>query len=73
QGISAVMANRHAFEALGSGLDLDELDGTGMAGFADAFDGPAGSSWLVLAGFTAVFVLCTVLVLHRRSRTYTRG
>ncbi|HSJ60029.1 MAG TPA: ABC transporter permease, partial [Jiangellaceae bacterium] len=73
QGISAAMANRHAFEALGSGLDLDELGGTGMAGFADAFDGPAASGWLVLAGFTAVFVLATVLVLRRRSRTYTRG
>jgi hypothetical protein len=66
------MANRHAFEALGSGLNLDE--GTaGVAGFADAFDGPAASSWLVLAGFTAVFVLATVVVLHRRSRTYSRG
>jgi hypothetical protein len=73
QGISAAMANRHAFEALGSGLDLDELDGTGIAGFANAFDGPAASSWLVLAGFTTVFVLATVVVLRRRSRTYTRG
>ena len=72
QAISAAMANRHAFEALGSRLDLD--NGTaGMAGFADAFDGAAVSSWLVLAGFTAVFVVATVLVLRRRTRTYARG
>ena len=73
QGLSAAMANRHAFEALGSGLNLDEPDVTGMAGFADAFDGPASSSWLVLIGFTVVFVLATVVVLRRRSRAYTRG
>jgi hypothetical protein len=71
QGLSAGMANRHAFEALGSGLELDEFEGT--AGFADAFDGPAASSWLILIGFTVVFVLATVVVLRRRSRTYARG
>lgn len=70
RAISAAMANRHAFEGLGRGLDLDRL---AAAGYGDAFSGHAVDSWLVLAGFTAAFVLATVAVLHRRSRAYTRG
>jgi ABC-2 type transporter len=60
QGVAAVLATRHAYEAVGRILGLD----------------PAGgpvSSWLTLAGFTLALLLATVSVLHRRCRPAGQG
>ena len=75
RAISAVMANRHAFEALGRGLDLDQYKAAvpSMAAYRNTFGGDLTSSWLVLAGFTALFLLATVVVLRWRSLPHGRG
>jgi ABC-type multidrug transport system ATPase subunit len=75
RAISAAMANRHAFEALGRGLDLDQYRSVvpSMAAYRNTFAGDLTSSWLVLAGFTALFLLATVVVLRWRSQPRGRG
>jgi ABC transport system ATP-binding/permease protein len=75
RAISAAMANRHAFEALGRGLDLDQYRSVvpSMAAYRNTFAGDLTSSWLVLAGFTALFLLATVVVLRWRSLPRGRG
>lgn len=55
--LSALMANRWGFEALGRSLDL------GSAPFAGS---PAGA-WLTLAAFALVLTAATVLVLRHRT------
>ncbi|MEU9187256.1 ATP-binding cassette domain-containing protein [Streptomyces sp. NPDC048484] len=74
--ISRAMTNRWAFEALGSGIGLDALwrDGSSRLGpplltsYGDSFAGPASGDWLILAGFTLVFLALTWTVLVRKCR-----
>ncbi|WP_414684858.1 ATP-binding cassette domain-containing protein [Mycobacterium sp.] len=64
------LSNRHAFEALGRGLDLDRYTATlpAMSAYRDTFHGGTGASLIALAAFAVVLTLTTVWVLDRRSR-----
>lgn len=81
EAISWAMTNRWAFEALGSGVGLEELWRGGgsplgpplLASYGDSFGHPASRGWLVLAGFTLVFLAGTWAVLVRKCRTGTEG
>ncbi|MFI6643011.1 ATP-binding cassette domain-containing protein [Streptomyces sp. NPDC050504] len=81
EALSWAMTNRWAFEALGSGVGLEELwrDGGSplgpplLASYGDSFGHPAGRGWLVLAGFTLVFLAGTWAVLVRKCRTGAEG
>jgi ABC-type multidrug transport system ATPase subunit len=68
------LANRYSFEALGNGLRLDEFSSTvpSMRAYGDTFSGAVAPSWLMLAGFAALFALATVWVLHRRCQPGAR-
>ena len=68
--MSHVLANRHAFEALGRDLDLDRYTATlpAMSAYRTTFQGGAGASLIMLASFAVVLTLATVWVLDRRSR-----
>jgi hypothetical protein len=68
--MSVALANRHAFEALGRGLNLDRYTATSpaMSAYRGTFDGGTTASHLALASFALVFTLATVWVLDRRSR-----
>ncbi|WP_353940864.1 ATP-binding cassette domain-containing protein [Streptomyces sp. HUAS MG91] len=82
--ISVAMTNRWAFEALGSGADLERLWRGGgtegralLASYADSFGRPAWYGWAVLAGCAVGLLVVAWLVLrhrcpaarHRLSRT----
>ncbi|MYW62999.1 ABC transporter permease [Streptomyces sp. SID8379] len=71
--ISVAMTNRWAFEALGSGADLDELWRGGgaegralLASYGDSFGRAAWFGWVVLAGVAVVLLVAAWLVLRRR-------
>jgi ABC-type multidrug transport system ATPase subunit/ABC-type multidrug transport system permease subunit len=68
--LSFALANRHAFEALGRGLNLDRYTATlpAMSAYRGTFHGGTTASHLALASFAIVFTLATVWVLDRRSR-----
>ncbi|MGC5568676.1 ATP-binding cassette domain-containing protein [Streptomyces sp. FR-108] len=76
EAISWAMTNRWAFEALGAGIGLEALwrDGASRLGpplldaYGDSFAGPAGHDWLILTGFTLVFLAATWAVLVRKCR-----
>jgi ABC-type multidrug transport system ATPase subunit/ABC-type multidrug transport system permease subunit len=64
------LSNRHAFEALGRGLNLDRYTATlpAMSAYRDTFHGGTAASLIALAGFAVALTLATVWVLDRRSR-----
>lgn len=68
--LSLVLANRHAFEALGRDLNLDRYTAwvPAMSGYGETFHGGTGASLIALCVFTAGLTLATVWVLDRRSR-----
>jgi hypothetical protein len=68
--MSLVLANRHAFDALGRDLDLDRYTTTlsAMSAYGNTFQGGTGASLTMLASFAAALTLATVWVLDRRSR-----
>jgi ABC-type multidrug transport system ATPase subunit len=76
EAISWAMTNRWAFEALGSGVGLESLWGTGasplgpplLASYGDSFGHPASRGWLILAGFTVLFLAVAWAVLVRKCR-----
>ncbi|MFK0151432.1 ATP-binding cassette domain-containing protein [Streptomyces sp. NPDC090493] len=76
KAISWAMTNRWAFEALGSGVGLESLWRAGrsplgpplLASYGDSFGHPASRGWVVLAGFTLVFLAWTWVVLLRKCR-----
>ncbi|MFE7031107.1 ATP-binding cassette domain-containing protein [Streptomyces sp. NPDC057621] len=76
EAISWAMTNRWAFEALGAGIGLEALwrDGASRLGpplldaYGDSFAGPARPGWLILTGFTLVFLAATWAVLVRKCR-----
>jgi ABC transport system ATP-binding/permease protein len=71
RGISVLMANRWAFEALGRSLGLDALTSrvTSLTGYQAAFAGSPAQAWALLAGFAVVLTAATMAVLARRCRT----
>ncbi|MFL6113606.1 MAG: ATP-binding cassette domain-containing protein [Catenulispora sp.] len=79
-GLSWAMTNRWAFEALGSGVDLDTLWAHGaspmgpplLASYGDTFAQPAAHGWLWLAGFTVLFWAAAWAVLARKCRRVAR-
>jgi ABC transport system ATP-binding/permease protein len=67
--MSLVLSNRHAFAALGRGLDLDRYTATlpAMSAYRNTFHGGTAASLIALASFAVVLTLATVWVLDRRS------
>ncbi|GGZ59412.1 hypothetical protein GCM10010387_61410 [Streptomyces inusitatus] len=80
QWIGAAMTNRWAFEALGSAAGLEELWTHGasplgpplLASYGDSFAHAPWSRWLILAGFTVLFLSAAGWMLHRRCPTRSR-
>ena len=72
--MSTVLANRHAFEALGRDLDLDRYTATvpAMSAYGTTFHGGTAASLIALAASAGVLTLATVWVLDRRSRSVRR-
>ncbi|MFC4030471.1 ATP-binding cassette domain-containing protein [Streptomyces polygonati] len=72
--LSAAMTNRWAFEALGGGIGLPRLWARGasplgpplLASYGDSFGRTVGVDWLLLAGFTALFLAGAWTVLARK-------
>jgi energy-coupling factor transporter ATP-binding protein EcfA2 len=69
RGMSVLLANRWAFEALGRSLGLDSATARlpGMAGYEDAFTGSPAEAWVLLVGFAVVLTVATMAVLRRRT------
>ncbi|MGW2230223.1 ATP-binding cassette domain-containing protein [Streptomyces formicae] len=74
--ISVAMTNRWAFEALGSGADLETLwRGGGAEGrtlldsYGNSFGHPAWVGWVILAGCAVALLTASWLVLRRRCPT----
>jgi ABC-type multidrug transport system ATPase subunit len=78
--LSAAMTNRWAFEGLGGGIGLPRLWAHGasplgpplLASYGDSFGRAVWADWLLLAGFTALFLTGAWLVLAARCRTVAR-
>ena len=72
RAISAAMANRWAFEALGRGLHVTALGGgaPALARYAGALTGSALTGCAVLASLGLLFILATVGVLTLRTRQW---
>jgi ABC-type multidrug transport system ATPase subunit len=79
EAISWAMTNRWAFEALGGGVGLETLWRTGgsplgpplLHSYGDSFGHPASRGWVILAGFTLLFLAVTWVVLVRKCREGT--
>ena len=67
--MSLILANRHAFDALGRGLNLERYTATvpAMSAYTNTFHGGTGASLIALASSAVVLTLATVWVLDRRS------
>ncbi|MFI0481241.1 ATP-binding cassette domain-containing protein [Actinomadura sp. 9N215] len=73
--LSYAMSNRWAFEGLGRSLGVERLWGSGrsplgpplLASYGDTFARAVAVDWAVLAGFAALFLAGTCLVLARRT------
>ncbi len=67
--LSLALSNRHAFAALGRGLDLDRYTTTlpAMSAYRNTFHGGTAACLIALASFAVVLTLATVWVLDRRS------
>jgi ABC-type multidrug transport system ATPase subunit/ABC-type multidrug transport system permease subunit len=67
--MSLVLSNRHAFDALGRGLDLDRYTTAvpAMSAYRNTFHGGTSASLIALAVFSVVLTLATAWVLDRRS------
>jgi ABC-type multidrug transport system ATPase subunit len=79
EAISWAMTNRWAFEALGGGVGLETLWRAGgsplgpplLHSYGDSFGHPASRGWVILAGFTLLFLAVTWVVLVRKCREGT--
>ncbi|WP_329130620.1 ATP-binding cassette domain-containing protein [Streptomyces sp. NBC_01476] len=75
--LSAAMTNRWAFEALGAGIGLPALWAHGasplgpplLASYGDSFGRATWVNWLLLAGFTLLFLAGAWAVLAAKCRT----
>ena len=67
--MSLVLSNRHAFDALGRGLDLDRYTTAlpAMSAYRNTFHGGTSASLIALAVSAVVLTLATAWVLDRRS------
>jgi hypothetical protein len=74
--LSYTMSNRWSFEALGHSAGVAHLwrDGGSplgpplLATYGDSFSRPVGVDWLILAGFSVLFLIGTWIVLDRKCR-----
>ena len=74
--LSYAMTNRWAFEALGRSLGVAGLWRTGasplgrplLASYGDTFSRPVAADWIILAAFTAAFLVATVMIVIRKTR-----
>jgi ABC-type multidrug transport system ATPase subunit/ABC-type multidrug transport system permease subunit len=68
--MSMILANRHAFDALGRDLELDRYTATlpAMSAYHDTFHGGTTASLVALASFAVALTLATAWLLDRRSR-----
>ena len=68
--MSLALSNRHAFDALGRDLNLDQYTAKlpAMSAYGDTFHGGTGTSLAALVAFAVVLTLATVWVLDRRTR-----
>jgi ABC-type multidrug transport system ATPase subunit len=79
--ISYLMTDRWAFDALGHSQGVRTLWGSGhsalgpplLASYGTAFDHPVWNDWLILAGFTAVFVAATITAVARKAPVSVRA
>ncbi|MER5766491.1 ATP-binding cassette domain-containing protein [Streptomyces sp. NPDC001985] len=77
QWISAAMTNRWAFEALGAAVDLEGLWARGasplgpplLSSYGDTFGHAPWTRWLLLCGFTVLFLAAAWWLLRRRCPT----
>jgi len=73
--VSYLMPDRWAFDALGHSMGVHALWASGqsalgrplLASYGTTFDHPVWNDWLILAGFTAVFVAATITAVARRT------
>ncbi|MFE5855290.1 ATP-binding cassette domain-containing protein [Streptomyces sp. NPDC056500] len=80
QWISVAMTNRWAFEALGSSADLEGLWARGgsplgrplLASYGDSFAHEPWTRWLILIGFSVLFIWVAGWLLNRRCPTVHR-
>ncbi len=78
--LSVVIPSRWAFEAIGHDLGARHILAAGgsrlgpplLASYGDAGTASTGTYWLVLAAFSAVFLVATWAVLVRRTRRSMR-
>lgn len=70
RAMSLILANRHAFDALGRDLELDRYTATlpAMSAYRDTFHGGTTASLVALASFAVALTAATAWVLDRRSR-----
>jgi ABC-type multidrug transport system ATPase subunit len=81
RALSYAMTNRWSYEALGSGLGLENLWAHGrsplgpplLASYGDTFGHPASLGWAILAGFTVACLAGAWAVLARRCRRAGAG
>jgi ABC-type multidrug transport system permease subunit len=74
--ISYAMTNRWAFEALGHSLNVAGLWASGrsplgpplLASYGATFSRPVADDWMILSGFTVVFLAATITVVNRKTR-----
>jgi hypothetical protein len=74
--LSYPMTNRWAFEGLGHSLGLEALWRSGasplgrplLQSYGNTFSRPVAADWIILAGFTAVFLAATVAIVSRKTR-----
>jgi hypothetical protein len=77
--ISYLMPDRWGFDALGRGMDVSPLWASGrsalgpplLASYGTSFDRAVGGDWLILAGFTCVFLAATITAVAARTRVVT--
>ncbi len=80
RGLAYAMSNRWAFEALGHSLGVARLWERGasplgpplLASYGGSFARPVAADWVILGGFTVLFLglTCALLAFQQRSRTF---
>jgi hypothetical protein len=77
--LSYLMPDRWGFDALGRGMDVHALWGSGrsalgpplLASYGTSFDRAVWGDWVILAVFTCVFLAATITAVAARTRVVT--